>query len=101
MPSPVLWGDEPTVRERLKSGIADLKCTPRMYRFDYPFPPDAVVEFFRVNYGPATRAFASLDDAGQATLRSELTNLWAGANQATDGGTEVDAEYLEVIGKRA
>ena len=26
MPSPVLWGDEATVRDRLREGIADLKC---------------------------------------------------------------------------
>jgi 2-polyprenyl-3-methyl-5-hydroxy-6-metoxy-1,4-benzoquinol methylase len=44
MPSPVLWGDEATVRARLSDGIADLKCTRRIYHFDYAFPPDAVVE---------------------------------------------------------
>src|ERR1041385_5080816 len=65
MPSPVLWGDEATMRERLHEGVADLKLTRRMYRFEYPFSPDAVVEFFRVNYGPMTRAFASLDSNGQ------------------------------------
>lgn len=101
MPSPVLWGDEPTVRERLKEGIASLKCTPRMYRFAYPFSPADVVEFFRVNYGPMTRAFASLDAAGQAQLRSELVDLWAKANQATGASTIVDAEYLEIIALRA
>ena len=45
MPAPVLWGDEATVRERLREGIAELKCARRLYHFDYPFPPDAVVEF--------------------------------------------------------
>src|SRR5438270_7605499 len=64
MPSPALWGDEATVRERFSDGIATLKLTPRFYRFEYPFPPDAVVEFFRVSYGPMTRAFAALDTSG-------------------------------------
>ena len=38
--------------------------------------------------------------AQHATLRSELENLWAQNNQATDGTTAVDAEYLEVIATR-
>src|SRR5438309_8977487 len=29
MPSPALWGDEPTVRRRLRDGIAALRCTRR------------------------------------------------------------------------
>jgi hypothetical protein len=97
MPAPVLWGDEATVRERLSAGIADLKMTRRIYTFDYPFPPEAVVEFFRVNYGPMTRAFAALDARGQYQLRSELIQLWSSHNRSNESNTQVDAEYLEVI----
>ena len=100
MPSPALWGDEATVRDRLRSGIATLKLTPRLYRFEYPFPPDAVVEFFRANYGPMTRAFAALDANGQKTLRSELVRLWAEHNTAAGDTTLVAAEYLEVVATR-
>lgn len=100
MPSPVLWGDESIVRDRLREGIADLKCTVQLYHFDYPFPPEAVVEFFRANYGPMSRAFASLDPAGQEELRSELVDLWSANNKAVDNTTKVDAEYLEVIATR-
>ena len=100
MPAPVLWGDETTVRERLREGIADLKFTLRVYHFDYPFPPDAVVDFFRNNYGPMSRAFASLDEKGQLQLRSELVSLWSAYNKAMDGSTSVEAEYLEVIATR-
>ena len=100
MPSPTLWGDEATVRDRFRDGIATLKLTPRLYRFEYPFPPDAVVEFFRVNYGPMTRAFASLDASGQKVLRSELVRLWSEHNTAAGDTTKVDSEYLEVIATR-
>lgn len=100
MPSPVLWGDEATVRDRLRDGIADLKFALHVYEFDYPFPPDAVVEFFRTNYGPMSRAFASLDVKGQANLRCELVSLWSAQNNAVDDTTKVDAEYLEVIATR-
>jgi len=101
MPAPVLWGDEATVRERLREGIADLKFTLRVYHFDYPFPPDGVVDFFRTNYGPMSRAFASLDVDGQEKLRSELVHLWSAHNYANGNTTKVDAEYLEVIATRA
>jgi ubiquinone/menaquinone biosynthesis C-methylase UbiE len=100
MPAPVLWGDEATVRDRLREGIADLKCTLRIYHFDYPFSPDAVVEFYRANYGPMSRAFASLDVNGQETLRSELVRLWSAHNNAVGDATKVDAEYLEVVATR-
>jgi SAM-dependent methyltransferase len=101
MPSPVLWGDEATVRERLHAGIADLRFARQFYRFEYPFGPDAVVEFFRANYGPMTRAFASLDANEQEQLRSELVQLWSANNKAAGDATNVDAEYLEVIATRS
>jgi hypothetical protein len=101
MPSPVLWGDEATVRDRLRFGVADLKLTRRFYRFDYPFRPDGVVDFYRTNYGPVSRAFSSLDAIGQEKLRRELVELWSTNNQSSGGTTRVDSEYLEVIATRA
>src|SRR5215813_6043907 len=101
MPSPVLWGDETTVRDRLREGIGELNFARRMYHFDYPLSPSEVVDFFRENYGPMTRAFASLDANGQQTLHAELTQLWSAHNQVDGNRTRVDAEYLEVIAVRA
>jgi SAM-dependent methyltransferase len=100
MPSPVLWGDEATVRNRLGEGIAELRLTKQMYNFEYPFPPDAVVDFFRANYGPMTRAFASLDADGQKKLHAELTELWAAHNKGGERKTQVLAEYLQVVAIR-
>lgn len=100
MPSPVLWGDEATVRERFQDGTLDVKCTFRFYQLEYPFPPETVVEFFRETYGPMAKAFNSLDTAGQEKLKRELVELWTSHNRADGCGTLVDAEYLEVIAIR-
>lgn len=100
MPSPVLWGDESIVRQRFQHRILDVRCRLRFYRCEYPFPPETVVRFFRDNYGPMVRAFASLDEEGQETLHRELVALWSRHNSDTRGGTIVDAEYLEVIATR-
>ena len=102
MPSPLLWGDENTVRERFGAGLSDLRLTRVIYPFDYPFSPADVVEFFRVNYGPTTRAFATLGEPERNELRNDLVTLWTKNNQATEANrTMVDAEYLEVVGVRA
>lgn len=100
MPSPVKWGDEATVRERLRAGIAELQLTKRLYPFRYPFPPSEVVEFYRAYYGPMNRAFATLDAAGQATLRHDLGQLWTAHNRSTNGITHYESEYLEVVAIR-
>lgn len=100
MPSPLLWGDEGVVKDRFGNGVSDLKLTKRFYTFDYPFPPGDVVDFFQRYYGPATRAFVSLDDSGQKRLHEELESLWSSNNRAEGGFTVVEAEYLEVIATR-
>jgi hypothetical protein len=100
MPSPVKWGDEATVRERLREGIAELTLTKRHYPFHYPFPPAAVVEFYRAYYGPMNRAFAALDEAGQAALRRDLEQLWTTHNRDANGATDYASEFLEVVAVR-
>lgn len=100
MPSPLKWGDETTVRERLRDGIADFKVTRQMCVFNYPFSPAEVVEHFRMYYGPTQRAFAALEGEAQAALRTDLERLWTEHNQATDDGTRVEGEYLEVVATR-
>jgi ubiquinone/menaquinone biosynthesis C-methylase UbiE len=100
MVSPLKWGDEAAVRERLGPGTRSLETTLRRYPMRYPFPPAEVVEFFFQYYGPTNRAYASLDETGQRALRSDLEALWTRNNEAVDGTTLVNAEYLEVVGVR-
>jgi SAM-dependent methyltransferase len=101
VPPPLLWGDENIVRERLGKGTSDIKMTRQTVRFEYPFPPRQVVEFFREFFGPTKMAFARLDEKQQALLAGEMEQLWKGANKASGDHTSVEAEYLEVVAKRA
>jgi 2-polyprenyl-3-methyl-5-hydroxy-6-metoxy-1,4-benzoquinol methylase len=101
VPSPMDWGDETTVRARLRHGFSEVRLTRRIALMRYPFPPAETVEFFRQYYGPTQRAFAALDPAGHAALRRDLVELQTAHNiAATPGTTEVAAEYLEIHARR-
>lgn len=96
MPSPLKWGDEGTVRERLSSGTAHLKLSKRQYRIDYPFSPREVAEFYIKYYGPMNRAFAGLQPEGQAAFRADLEQLWTEHNRSNNGVSRYEYEYLDV-----
>jgi SAM-dependent methyltransferase len=97
IPSPLLWGDEAIVRERLQGDVTDIRFTRRAVPFRLPIRPEQTVDYFRTWYGPTLRAFAALDEGGQAELGRDLTQLWTEHNLATDGTTHVESEYLEVV----
>ena len=96
MASPVLWGVEEKVRERLGGGISNMETKLQTITWKFPFSPADVVEHFRAYYGPTQKAFGALDEEKQAALRKDLEQLWSANNRATDGTTLVDAEFLEV-----
>ena len=97
VPSPLLWGTEDAVGERLGAGSTSLAFAKRLITFEYPMGPGEVVDHFRLWYGPTLRAFATLDETGRDGLRRELERLWTDHNLATDGTTRVMSEYLEVM----
>jgi ubiquinone/menaquinone biosynthesis C-methylase UbiE len=98
VPSPMEWGNEATVQQRLQHDFTNVCLTRRIALMHYPFPPAETVEFFRKYYGPTLRAFESLPADGQAALRRDLVELQTRHNIAKiPGETEVAAEYLEVV----
>lgn len=101
MPSPLLWGDEAVVRERLSEEVADLRIARNFLHFDYPMAPSAVAAHYLEHFGPTRQAAAALDDAGRASLLADLEALWSRHNDASDGTTQVDAEILEVVARKA
>ena len=100
MREPVLWGDEAVVRALVEPGVSSLAFHRRNAVLNFPFPPSEVVRFFRQYYGPANRAFASVNRAGRLSLDAEMEELWSTHNLAQGGFTRVDAEWLEVVAKR-
>lgn len=99
-PSPLLWGDEATVRQRFGGAVRNLTLTRRLYPFEYPFPPTQVVDFFIEYYGPTNRASGSLPEDRRGALREELIALWTANNAGPAGTTMVPSEYIEVVGTR-
>jgi ubiquinone/menaquinone biosynthesis C-methylase UbiE len=100
--SPVSWGEEEIVSERFSRKVSDLKLTRRIHRLSYPFSVPETVEFFRRYYGPVYSAFENLEADGRAALRLELERLWSKHNRAgSRDATQVEAEYLEVVARRA
>ena len=100
-PSPLQWGDEATVRERLASRTTDVQTTRLMAELKFPFSVADTIEFYRLHYGPTLRAFAALSQEAQAGLRQDLESLYIRQNAATDGTTIIAAEYLEVVATRS
>jgi SAM-dependent methyltransferase len=101
VPSPLLWGDETVVRQRLGGWASDIATTVVTAQLDLPFAVPATVEFYRRHYGPTLRTFAALSVPAQAALRIDMEDLYARHNQAADGTTSIMAEYLEIVATRA
>lgn len=100
MPSPLLWGDEATVRTRLGDGVSKIDFERHSIVFTFPFGVAETIEYWREFYGPVNKAFAVLGAREKTALRRDLERLWAENNVAAGGATRVEAEYLEVVAIR-
>lgn len=101
MPSPLLWGDEDTVRERFREGVSELTLARQPYDFRIPLGPDGVVAHYGEHFGPVKQALACLDEDGRAALARDLVAVWMKHNRASDGSTHVRGEILDVTAVRA
>ena len=100
IPSPLLWGEETTVRQRFDESLWDVTTSVRTLTFRYPHTPAGTAELFRGAYGPTVRTFEALDEDRRAALAAELTAHWTAHHRAGAPMTEVDSEYLEVVATR-
>jgi ubiquinone/menaquinone biosynthesis C-methylase UbiE len=94
--SPALWGTKARLEEMFGSTASDIVAEPRMFVFRYR-SPEHWLDVFKTFYGPMLKAFAALDDNGQAALRRDLLALVGDFNRAEDGTVVVHSEYLEAV----
>jgi ubiquinone/menaquinone biosynthesis C-methylase UbiE len=100
-PMPMAWGDEASAKERLAVSFEDLRTRRDTYRMQFPFGPEAVLDFFLHNMGPIAQAYGSLNGTEkQRLLRADLEHFFQQTNQGNPDAWRVDSEYLQVEGRK-
>lgn len=94
------WGDEQRLQELLGPYCRTLAVTRETCPFRFP-SAGACLDYFRTWYGPTVAAFRAVDEAGRASLESELVAVFEAHNGASDGTCAMEVAYLEVCGIRA
>ena len=99
--SPVTWGVECNVLERFgAAGVPaeNIACARDTYTFRLDGSPAALLDLFRVYYGPTMNAFAAADGDGRAdALYRELKALFERENRSGRGDqTAIPATFLRV-----
>jgi SAM-dependent methyltransferase len=100
-PIPMAWGDENTAKDRLAPGFKDIHTQRDMYRIQFPFGPDAALDFFLRNMGPLGQAYRALQgtEKGQV-LKADLERFFADTNQGQPEAWQVDSEYLKIEARK-
>jgi SAM-dependent methyltransferase len=97
---PPLWGTEARLRELFGAGVRSLDVRPRHFVFRF-VSAEALVEFFRVHYGPTLKAFEALNGNAEA-LRSDLVALARHFDRNRgEGPVAVRSEYVEALAVKA
>lgn len=95
--SPLAWGVEEAARGRLVTHFKGFEAWRDTYAMQFPFGPEAVMDFFLRNMGPVGRAYNALQRAGQKeALRSDLERYFVDSNQGRPGSWRVESEYLHI-----
>jgi len=93
--SPALWGTEAHLQKLFGEG-ASVQAERKYFNFRYRSAAH-FVQIFRDWYGPTHKAFAALDDKGQAALAQDITALLEELNVGGTSSLVVPAAYLEVV----
>lgn len=99
--SPMLWGDEGTVCERLKHDFASVEMSVAAFNWEVQMSAANAAGFFAKNAGPFQLLLSRLDDQGRSALLRDLERFWVEENVASDEHrTVVRNEYLQVLATR-
>ena len=80
-------------------GVSRLEARRRRYRMCY-LSAEHWLEYFRTNYGPILRLFASLDAGRQEALATDIKALLTRHDEGGGRGLLIRAEYLEAVAPR-
>lgn len=90
--TPPMWGTEAYLRGLFAAD--DVTITRGVNPFVFP-SIEAFLEFFTIEYGPMKRAMERTKAEGRwEELRSDMLDLYARLNVATDGTAHIDSEFL-------
>jgi hypothetical protein len=100
--SPFLWGEDATVRDRLKADFGAVETSILTITWGLQRSAAESAQFFAQNAGPIRLALGRLDPLKQAALLQELERLWIDNNLATNGAshTLISNEYLQALAVR-
>ncbi len=93
------WGRPAVVQERFDGLAARIDVEPRSVRYEFE-SPEAMLDWFEANAGPAIAARKALPPDTYDALRRATLDLVRESNRATDGSLVIDAEYLLVVARR-
>jgi SAM-dependent methyltransferase len=95
--SPFLWGEEATVRDRLKPGFDAVETCVVPISWELQRSAASSAEFFAKNSGQVQFMLGRLDAPKQAALLHDLEQFWIDNNLATNGAnhTLISNEYLQ------
>jgi SAM-dependent methyltransferase len=99
--SPMKWGVESDVVDRfVAAGVPkeNISCTRDTFTFNYAAGPSALVDAFRVYYGPTMNAYEAAEKNGKAEeLHGEMNALFAEKNESSDRNTtSIPATFMRV-----
>ncbi|MGH8902949.1 MAG: class I SAM-dependent methyltransferase [Egibacteraceae bacterium] len=97
LPDPYSWGDEATVRARLRGLFEPVECRPGFLRWTFDSPA-AYRTLWEQHFGPVIAARDAVPEAISA-LSDDIEAL-AAEYSGPDGGVEMDVAYLVVIAQR-
>ena len=100
--SPYLWGEEATVRDRLKSDFDAVETSVVAIQWELQRSAASSADFFARNSGPIQLALGRLDASKQAAFLHDQKQLWIDNNLATDpeNHTLISNEYLQTLATR-
>ena len=94
--SPMARGTETRLDELFGPEAVDIRTKRKTYWFRYR-SAEHWIEVFRAYYGPTLKAFAALDEAGQAKLHAALLELLGKWTRCEGEAISVPGDYLEVV----